>query len=58
MLFQRLSYKTDLINTMVAQSYKIKETLEQGGEVPDNTLVGVCEVRIERYMTILQVLSC
>lgn len=43
MLFQRLSYKLDLINTMVAQSYGLPETLY--ADISDSGLVGVCEVR-------------
>lgn len=42
MLFQRLSYKLDLINATVAQSYSLPESLY--GEVSDSSLVGVCEV--------------
>lgn len=42
MLFQRLSYKLDLINATVAQSYGLPDTLYS--EVSDSSLVGVCEV--------------
>jgi dynactin 1 len=54
MLFQRLSYKTDLINTLVGQSYNFPESLY--GEVSDSSLVGVCEVRTFRP-TIISLLT-
>lgn len=44
MLFQRLSYKLDLINTMVALSYGLPENLYS--EISDSSLVGVCEVSV------------
>ncbi len=43
MLFQRLSYKIDLINTVVGQSYNFPDSLF--GDITDSNLVGVCEVR-------------
>ncbi|KAF8337534.1 dynein associated protein-domain-containing protein [Cantharellus anzutake] len=43
MLFQRLSYKIDLINTLVGQSYNFPESLF--GDITDSSLVGVCEMR-------------
>ncbi|KAF8317347.1 hypothetical protein DL93DRAFT_2165610 [Clavulina sp. PMI_390] len=43
MLFQRLSYKLDLINTMVAISYGMPEALY--ADISDSSLVGVCEMR-------------
>ncbi|KII94229.1 hypothetical protein PLICRDRAFT_100409 [Plicaturopsis crispa FD-325 SS-3] len=42
LFFQRLSYKTDLINTVVAQAHGLPESLN--GPVSD-VLVGVCEMR-------------
>ena len=42
MLFQRLSYKLDLINTTVAHSYGLPEALY--AEISDSSLVGVFEV--------------
>jgi dynactin 1 len=42
MFFQRLAFKTDLINTIVAQNRSLPESLN--GDVPDS-LVGVCEMR-------------
>ncbi|KAH7911588.1 dynein associated protein-domain-containing protein [Hygrophoropsis aurantiaca] len=42
LFFQRLSYKTDLINTVVAQAHGLPESLN--GSVSE-TLVGICEMR-------------
>ncbi|KAH7886311.1 dynein associated protein-domain-containing protein [Phlebopus sp. FC_14] len=42
LFFQRLSYKTDLINTIVGQAHGLPEALN--GDVSE-TLVGICEMR-------------
>jgi dynactin 1 len=42
MFFQRLAFKADLINTVVAQNRSLPESLN--GDIPDS-LVGVCEMR-------------
>jgi len=46
MFFQRLAAKTDLINTVVAQTHGLPESLN--GSVSD-MLVGVCEVRMSIF---------
>lgn len=43
MFFQRLAAKTDLINTVVAQTHGLPDSLN--GSVSD-MLVGICEVRL------------
>ena len=43
MFFQRLAAKVDLINTIVAQTHNLPESLN--GPVSD-VLVGICEVSI------------
>lgn len=42
LFFQRLAYKADLINTIVAQAHNLPDSLN--GSVSE-VLVGVCEVR-------------
>ncbi|KAK0481445.1 dynein associated protein-domain-containing protein [Armillaria novae-zelandiae] len=42
LFFQRLAYKTDLINTVVAQAHGLPESLN--GSVSE-TLVGICDLR-------------
>jgi dynactin 1 len=50
MFFQRLAYKADLINTVVAQTHGLPDSLN--GSVSE-VLVGVCEVGVYIILVLL-----
>jgi dynactin 1 len=50
MFFQRLAYKADLINTVVAQAHGLPDSLN--GPVSE-VLVGVCEVGVKYILIFL-----
>jgi hypothetical protein len=51
MFFQRMAAKTDLINTVVAQTHGLPDSLN--GSVSD-MLVGICEVRPQFFHIYLE----